>query len=268
MLMCLVINRKHTLLDPEDLALWRDAGLQLDEEGLVIPSNRGNPTAMKEDMISNALVWLLAKIINFLTRKASASEGESSTTISGSDLTATAGLDVHGLWERLTMELDVWLGGLPEKFAPCARLKADPRVMANACKSVSPFDEIWYHIPMCASTMQNYHFARMLLLDHTPKASHRPLTTVTDHLKSYQPIADEMRFHGYEICGISMSRLEGSVRCHALQPLFVAGKFFTDECERRNILKLLRGIETDLGWATEYRVQELLDSWGWKPDEA
>ena len=267
MLMSLVINRKHTLLDPDDIGLWRDAGLQLDEEGLVIPSDRGNPNAMREDMISNALVWLLAKIINFLTRKGNASAGETNTTTSGSDV-STAGLDVRRLWERLNMELDVWLGGLPDKFAPCARLKADRHVKANACKSVSPFDEIWYHIPMCASTMQNYHFARMLLLDHTPEDSHRPLTTVIDHLKSYQPIADEMRFHGYEICGISMSRLEGSVRCHALQPLFVAGKFLTDECERRNILDLLRGIETDLGWATEYRVQELLDFWGWKPGEA
>ena len=218
-------------------------------------------------MISNALVWLLAKIVNYVALKGNASSDELGATIPASDL-LTAGHDLRRLWERLNMELEVWLGGLPGTFAPCARLKADRSVIANACNTVSPFDEIWYHIPMCASTMQNYHFARMVLLDHTPEDSHQPLTTVLDRLKSYQPIADEMRFHSYEICGISMSRLEDSVRCHALQPLFVAGKFLTDECERRNILHLLRGIEADLGWATEYRVQELLDFWRWRPHES
>lgn len=27
---------------------------------------------------------------------------------------------------------------------------------------------------------------------------------------------------------------------------------------------LLREIETDLGWATDYRVQKLLKEWGWR----
>ena len=218
-------------------------------------------------MISNALVWLLAKIVNYVALKVNASSGALSATSPAFEI-PTTGHDLRRQWERLNMELEVWLAGLPDTFAPCARLNADRNVIANACKTVSPFDEIWYHIPMCASTMQNYHFARMVLLDHTPEHSHKQPTTVIDRLKSYQPIADEMRFHSYEICGISMSRMDGSTRCHALQPLFVAGKFLTDECERRNILHLLRGIEADLGWATEYRVQELLDFWGWQSHES
>ena len=257
-----VINQKHSLLDPEDNGLWRDAGLELDEEGLARPSNGGNTIVMREDMISNTLVWLLAKIVNFLNLQGITGSGEKDAANSGSGIT-TAGHDVRRQWERLNMELEVWYSGLPDTFTPCARLKADQNVTANASKHVSPFDEIWYHIPMCGSTMQNYHFARMLLLDHTPEDLHMSQTTVIDRLKSYQPIAEEMRFHSYEICGISMSRLEGSVRCHALQPLFFAGKFLTDDCERINILNLLRGIEADLGWATEYRVQELLEFWGW-----
>lgn len=265
-LMRLVINQKHTLLDPQDIGLWRDAGLQLDEEGLVIPCNPDNPDAMREDMVSNALVWLLAKIVNYVALKVNAARGDLAATLTASDLD-TAGSDLRRTWERLNTELEVWLCGLPDTFAPCARLRADRSIIENACKDISPFDEIWYHIPMCASTIQNYHFARMVLLDHTPEDPQTPQTTVLDRLKSYQPITDEMRFHSYEICGISMSRLEDSVRCHALQPLYVAGKFLTDECERRNILHLLRGIEADLGWATEYRVQELLDFWGWQPHE-
>lgn len=59
-----------------------------------------------------------------------------------------------------------------------------------------------------------------------------------------------------------MSRPEASVRVHQTQPLFVAGQCLSQSHERHLILELLRGIETDLGWATEYRVQQLLKDWG------
>jgi hypothetical protein len=29
------------------------------------------------------------------------------------------------------------------------------------------------------------------------------------------------------------------------------------------VLRLLQDIEVDLGWATEYRVKQLLREWGW-----
>lgn len=54
--------------------MWRAAGLVLDDQGFVIPSNaRENTsdgyftpgTGMREDMIANALIWLLSKIINY-----------------------------------------------------------------------------------------------------------------------------------------------------------------------------------------------------------
>ena len=53
------------------------------------------------------------------------------------------------------------------------------------------------------------------------------------------------------------------MRIHQIQPLFVVGQCLTHERERRAVLELLRGIERDLGWATEYRVQQLLKDWGW-----
>lgn len=37
----------------------------------------------------------------------------------------------------------------------------------------------------------------------------------------------------------------------------------TDSRERRVAIRMLRAIEADLGWATEYRVQQLLKEWGW-----
>lgn len=68
-----VINEAPTRLDTADLGMWRAAGLLLDDQGFVIPNdsqeNASNePFAsrgMQEDMISNALIWLLSKIVNY-----------------------------------------------------------------------------------------------------------------------------------------------------------------------------------------------------------
>jgi hypothetical protein len=66
------INRTPTRLDTGDLSLWRSAGLLIDDEGLVEPSKWDYSSyyhredEMREDMVSNALVWLLSKIMNYL----------------------------------------------------------------------------------------------------------------------------------------------------------------------------------------------------------
>lgn len=63
-----------------------------------------------------------------------------------------------------------------------------------------------------------------------------------------------------------MARPDSSVRIHSLQPLFVSGQCLTDAKERRLIVRLLRDVESDLGWATGYRVKQLLKEWGWNDE--
>ena len=61
-----VINKTVTRLDANDIGLWRSAGLHVDDAGFVEPSNL--PTTffpMQDDMISNAMVWLAMKLVNF-----------------------------------------------------------------------------------------------------------------------------------------------------------------------------------------------------------
>lgn len=50
---------------------------------------------------------------------------------------------------------------------------------------------------------------------------------------------------------------------HSVQPLFVAGKCFTDPQERGLMVELLREIENERGWATDYRVRQLLKEGAW-----
>jgi len=67
-----LINSTQTRLDPEDLLMWKHHGLLVDENGSIVPSNRTRTEfpacadIMKEDMIANALIWLMAKLINYL----------------------------------------------------------------------------------------------------------------------------------------------------------------------------------------------------------
>lgn len=264
-----VINEGQTRLNTEDLGLWRAAGLHIDERGFVIPSNTDDfnyperQLVMREDMISNALIWLMSKIINYIA------SGDSLDHVFPQDRNSPNG--IYGInhmlllerWTELEKELDVWYHGLPETFKPCARL---PPVRDGSVPSDSPraiFSEIWYSIPMCASTMQSYHMARIILLANKPHESTARRSTLNIRLQSYRAIEQESRHHSHEICGIALGRPEGSVRIHSVQPLFVAGQCLTEVRERRTILDLLRSIEEDLGWATDYRVQHLLKEWGW-----
>ena len=69
------------------------------------------------------------------------------------------------------------------------------------------------------------------------------------------------------VSGVALCRPEASVRVHQTQPLFVAGQYLSQSHERHMILEVLRGTESDLGWATENRVHQLLNDWGWADDK-
>lgn len=255
--------------------MWEDAGLLLDEGGLVRPSNTtdsGFPEGdnmMKEDMTSNALVWLMSKLVNYIA------DGDGPNAVpaghrSGEPLTQghfRLGVNPPNLlerWQDITTQIDIWFAGLPDTFKPCARIEVSRNLShENDDYCTQVFSEVWHSIPMCASTMQSYHMARILLLINKPHDSTARRSTAENRLQSYRSIEAEIRYHSHEICGIALSRPEGSVRIHQLQPLFVAGQCLTEPRERRVILDLIRSIEADLGWATEYRVQQLLKEWGW-----
>ena len=115
---------------------------------------------------------------------------------------------------------------------------------------------------MCASTMQSYHMARTILLMNRPHESTARRSTLSDRLHSYRTIEKEVRYHSHEICGIALGRPEGSVRIHQVQPLFVAGQCLTESRERRIILDLLRGIESDLGLGNRLSRKATIKSGG------
>lgn len=172
--------------------------------------------------------------------------------------TDTASLSAR--WAQLTHELEIWFNGVPETFMPSAIIPVYPHGAS--------LTEVWSSIPVTQATIMTWHMAQVLMLVHKPPSepsSQRP--TIAARVKSYRDIDKEIAYHSRQILGMCLSRPDASVRINALHPLYVAGQCLADTAERRVVVDLLRGVEKDLGWATEYRVQQLLQEWGWEDGE-
>ncbi|KAI9786072.1 MAG: hypothetical protein M1816_008100 [Peltula sp. TS41687] len=188
----------QTRLDTENIQLWRDAGIALDAEGFVQPSNQNGGDPMEEDMIGNAIIWLTSKIVNFIA----AADGIypcQGANISGEDSMVVApgspiGVNQKTLlerWREIDKELNTWHDGLPDTFRLSGRLDPSQPLPDSDLSANAYFPEIWYSNPICASTMQFYHMARILLLINKPHESTAGKTTVTNRLNSYRLIEME-----------------------------------------------------------------------------
>ncbi|KAL8865799.1 MAG: hypothetical protein Q9174_006687, partial [Haloplaca sp. 1 TL-2023] len=258
------VNECQTRLDTEDVAMWRDAGLELDENGLISTdtqtdsgNDEGHP--MREDVLGNAFIWLLSKLdtndsqMNLICLTTS---DESAANRSHTDLHSPT---LAEKWKRLNYEMEIWNHSIPETFMPSSIIPAKPHG--------TNLTEVWHSIPVCAATILSWHFAQILILTHKPEDVSNRRTTGAARLKSYRSLQTEIEYHSHQILGLCLARPEAAIRIHALQPLYTAGQCLNDDAERRVVLDLLRGIEEDLGWATDYRVQQLLQELGWNNDD-
>ena len=235
----------------------------IDEQAYIMPSNttacgylEEGDAMMREGLICNALVWLMAKLANFMAV--------------GGEISNKAGMDWGGIpkltlldqWFSLRKQFQVWHEGLPVIFRPSARVAPSHTSGQISNDDDTPiFTEVWYSIPMCASTMQTYHMSQILLFMNKPHESTLGRNTVVTRMKYYQSVLAICQNHSRKIVGISLARPDKAVRIHSVQPLFTAGQCLSDERERRVVLHLLRDIESDIGWATDYQVQQLIEQW-------
>ncbi|KAF2756545.1 hypothetical protein EJ05DRAFT_67340 [Pseudovirgaria hyperparasitica] len=246
------INNTYTRIDTEDHELWREAGLIVDADGFIEASNDDNYTGMKEDLISNGLIWLMMKLVNFM-----ASGDDVPPEVGGGAWLGAKQRNLLEFWYCLEKHFQKWYDILPQTFFPPARLDPPNEDFATDHR----FHEVWFSIPMCAATMQHYHFSQVLLLINKPHESTAGRSTVAARTKSYGNVLEFCQRHCQEIVSIALSQSEASIRIHGIQPLYVAGQCFTDRRDRELVLSLLREIETDTGWATQYRVDQLLAQW-------
>ncbi|KAK5163420.1 hypothetical protein LTR04_002545 [Oleoguttula sp. CCFEE 6159] len=114
------INNSHTRLNPEELSLWKEAGLMIDDQGYIMPSNTADSgllegeSVMREDMISNALIWLVSKLVNYM---AAGDQLPPEFAPFGSAVPQRSLLEY---WYHLRNQFQIWFDGLPLPFKPVA----------------------------------------------------------------------------------------------------------------------------------------------------
>ncbi|KAI7152526.1 hypothetical protein KC324_g14802 [Hortaea werneckii] len=240
------INRQRTLLDTKDRQLWRDFGLQIQDDGSLYadPSNiKNEPLQCRHvaQLVAHTLLYLVLRTVNYLSLD------------SDQDPAAR-----QCMWEQISSQLDMWHGNLPETFRPCAQIRHPMPMQTQRNGGSSQLTEVFFSIKQCAAAIQLYHFARILLLLNKPS-----LRSGMSRLKAYREVSTEAIMHAREIIGIALGRPHPAVRVEMNLPLYVAGGCLEAEDERRVVLDLLKAMEQDTGCSTDVKVRSLVDEWGW-----
>ncbi|KAI8289333.1 hypothetical protein K4K60_009023 [Colletotrichum sp. SAR11_57] len=148
--LCAFISETQTRLNLDHVRLWQNFGLATDENSLLLPfspfctADIRASTDVDEDSKSNELLWLLGKVVNFIT---------SGDGIKPEDYSRPAGQRMSlGVtqelllqrWEKLEMELQRWYESLPPTFAPSARTKYTTSTEGG--ENVKDMEMIWWRL--------------------------------------------------------------------------------------------------------------------------
>ncbi|KAJ5621616.1 hypothetical protein N7528_006399 [Penicillium herquei] len=258
------LSRSAPYLKPEDLALWRAAGISIDDQNKFQISSTAPVNSSQEDQAAHGLIWILSKVIDFRaqTKQSQIAQwaGSPSSNAAGEIQTDTSEKDTN-TWLDLCLELQTWFEGVPETFRPCVRIEKPRDLSGNSDGTQMPFPEVFYSLPTCAAAMQHYHFGRIALLLNRPPDVLTAPSTAFDRLQGYREVTKEVDFRSREVCGIALARPHGEIRVHMTALLSAVGQCLESPKEHQIIVDLLSGIEADLGWSTDYVVQDLQSSW-------
>ncbi|RMY60984.1 hypothetical protein D0864_13006, partial [Hortaea werneckii] len=240
------INRQRTLLDTEDRQLWRNCGLQIQDDGTLYanpPNIKNEPLQCRHvaQLVAHTLLYLVLRTVNYVSL-----DSDQDPAVR------------QNIWKQISSQLDMWHENLPETFRPCAQIRHPMPMQTQRNGSSSQLTEVFFSIKQCAAAIQLYHFARILLLQHKPN-----LRSDMSRLKAYREVSTEAIMHAREIVGIALGRPHPAVRVEMNLPLFVAGGCLEAEEERRVVLDLLKAMEQDTGCSTDVKVRSLVDEWGW-----
>ncbi|KAF4909291.1 Transcription activator AMTR1 [Colletotrichum viniferum] len=247
--LCAFISETQTRLNLDHVRLWQNFGLATDENSLLLPfspfctADIRASTDVDEDSKSNELLWLLGKVVNFIT---------SGDGIKPEDYSRPAGQRMSlGVtqelllqrWEKLEMELQRWYESLPPTFAPSARTKYTTSTEGG--ENVKDMEMIWYDIP---------------IIDSDPFDSVSAPEVIPAHPKGGPPTRQgDMRDQPSRSPGCCPYPLRAATIC--------CGAVFHERLEQELVLKLLSDIEKELGWATNYQVRKLTDEWKVNEDD-
>jgi hypothetical protein len=144
-------------------------------------------------------------------------------------------------WRRLFDVVQEWFATRPMEMLP---------VMAVSAKECgSPFPTVLYSNAAAISGNQFAHTAAILMLQRKPRDL---------ELGKVRSIL----WHARQICGIALSNDHHGAWTNTVQPIWIAGRLMSHPQEHAAIMRLLKRIERETGWATQWRIDDLTEHWG------
>ncbi|KAL2407976.1 Transcription activator AMTR1 [Exophiala dermatitidis] len=271
------INRTRTRLDPDNLTMWKAAGLPVADDGTLTYSDPTTPgsaivsyrPADREDLVSCTLIWIVLRTMNFIAPQEDAGPSTTNTPHSH-DSPATRGSDAGNpspirariaQWKQLRRQLEDWYDNLPFTFQPYAIMGAQ-NPYDQPPDHPPRFTRIFFSVPMCAAALQLYHFAQILLLLNQPM-DESDTRNLANRIRMFRKVSEESEHHSRQICGIALGKPPPAVARQMVHSLYLAGLCFEEKDDRVVVLELLQNIERETGASTAQRVRELREQWGW-----
>jgi hypothetical protein len=278
-------NRSKTRLDPDNLTMWKAAGLAVTDDGNLFYNDAATPgnalvsyqPGDREDSVSCTLIWIVLRVMNFIAPQDEATTNSASGTPRPFESPSTLGSDAGtptaiqnriARWKQLRRQLEDWYENLPFTFQPYAMMGAGsgyPSESPSDANAKPRFARVFFSVPMCAAALQLYHFAQILLLLNQPVDEHDP-RNMANRLRMFRKVSEESEHHSRRICGIALGKPPPAVSRQMVHSLYLAGLCFEEKDDRLVVLELLRNIERETGCSTAHRIYDLREQWGWGPE--
>lgn len=272
------INNSKTRLDPDNLTMWKAAGLPVTDDGTLTYSDPTTPGSAivsyrpgdREDLVSCTLIWIVLRTMNFIAPQEDTAASTTNTprsldspaTKDGSDAGAPNPIRARiTRWKQLRRQLEDWYDNLPFTFQPYAIMGAQ-NPSDHTSDHPPRFTRIFFSVPMCAAALQLYHFAQILLLLNQP-VDESDTRNLANRLRMFRKVSEESEHHSRQICGIALGKPPPAVARQMVHSLYLAGLCFEEKDDRMVVMELLKNIERETGALTARRVKELREQWGW-----
>ncbi|KXS98488.1 hypothetical protein AC578_2603 [Pseudocercospora eumusae] len=220
-----LISSERTLIP---LANWMGGGNIVQDVNMLMNLHKNF------DMYANHIVYLTAQVVDLLC-----SSGKWEQRHRNPTHRMDASEYLHQ-WTRLFELLDRWYNDRPEEM----------KVLLHIMDESKPFPTLLYGNGPAVSGNQMYHTAALLMLKYKPSG--------VQFAKKPQSIL----WHARQICAISISNDNHACWTNCVQPLWIAGQQMSHGSEHRAIIAILARIERELGWATQWRQDDLREYWG------
>ena len=276
------VNNAKTRLDPDNLTMWKAAGLPVMDDGTLHYNDPSTPVNAivsyqpgdREDLVACTLIWIVLRTMNFIAPQ----EDVANTTGTPRPFESPAGGLLRknpesstpgtvqtriSQWRQLRRQLEDWHENLPFTFQPYAIAAAGAQQPSDLLPDGRPrFARSYFSVPMCAAALQLYHFAQILLLLHQPADEH-DARHPANRLRMFRKVAEQSEHHSRQICGIALGKPPPAVSRQMVHSLYLAGSCFEEKEDRVVVLELLGNIAKETGCPTAHRIRELKEQWGW-----